>query len=125
MRECVWCNEELINFETYPWFRCLYYFTFYYHGQVRTYGKLFEVNNQKLKCTIRAKSLTFKKLNDINNPDFLPKYLIILNRLYKFSSVILTEIFDSQKANVLRIPHCMNDNSSTHKQQSIKQSMSQ
>jgi len=89
------------------------------------YGKLLGVNNQKLLCSIRAKSLTFKELNDINNPNFLPNYLIILNRLYKISSVILVEIFDPQKAIVLRISRCLNDTSSTHEQQSIKQSISQ
>jgi hypothetical protein len=92
-------------------------------GQI--HGKLLGVNNQKLKCSVRAKSLTFKELNDINNPKFLPNYLTILNRLYKISSVILIEIFNSQKAKVLRTSHCMNDTCSTHEQQSIKQSMSQ
>ena len=89
------------------------------------YGKLLAVNKQKLKCSIRAKSLTFKELNDINNPNFLPNNLIILNTLYKISSVILIDIFDSQTAIVLRISNCLNDTSSTCEQQSIKQSMSQ
>jgi hypothetical protein len=92
-------------------------------GQI--YGKLLGVNNQKLKCSIRAKSLTFKELHKIKNQNFLPNYLIIINRLYKISSVILIEIFGSQKANILRISHYMNDTSSTHEQQSIKQSINQ